>query len=126
MRSWTEMSMKVLIVDDSEPVRRMIKRFIRNQVDDFVECADGSQAVMAYTEHRPDMVLMDVQMKEVDGLKATKEIKTAFPDARVVIVSQWDSPALRRKATEAGAEDYITKMNLFPLRNILRSEKRRV
>jgi CheY-like chemotaxis protein len=106
--------MKVLIVDDSQQIRRMIKRFIRDQVDQFVECEDGSQAFASYKQHSPDLVLMDIKMKSVDGLKATKQIKTAFPDAWVVVVSQWDSPELRKRALEAGASSYITKTNLLP------------
>ena len=110
---------KVLIVDDSEPVRRMIKRFLRDQVDEFIECADGSDALGCYTKHHPDLVLMDIEMTHTDGFTATRQIKEAFSAARVVIVSQWDSPSLRAAGKEAGADDYITKMNLLPLRAIL-------
>ena len=115
--------MKVLIVEDSEPVRRMIKRFVRGQVDEFIECSDGSQALAHYRQHRPDVVLMDIQMTEVDGFEATRQIKAAFSTARVVIVSQWDTPALREVARESGAEDYICKRNLLPLREVLSERK---
>lgn len=113
--------MKVLIVEDSESVRQTIKRVIRAQVDEFVECSDGSEALTQYREHHPDIVLMDIQMNRVDGLRATREIKAEFSDARVVIVSQWDTPALREAARESGAEDYICKRNLLPLREVLQS-----
>lgn len=113
--------MKILIVDDSDEMRRMFKRFIRDQVDGFIECEDGSEALEFYRQHRPDLVLMDIKMKDVDGLDATREIKAAFPDARVVIVSQWDGPALRKKALQAGAMSYITKTNLLPLRALFNS-----
>jgi CheY-like chemotaxis protein len=111
--------MKVLIVEDSEQMRRMIKRFIRDQVDEFVECEDGSEALAAYSQHHPDLVLMDVQMRNIDGFRATREIKAASSSARVVIVSQWDSPKLRETASVAGAEGYVTKMDLMPLRDFL-------
>lgn len=117
--------MKVLIVDDSERARHLMTSFVGDLVDDFVECGDGLYAMAAYSAHRPDLVLMDIQMKEVDGLTATKEIKAGFSDARVVIVSQWDTSASREAAREAGAEDYINKMNLQPLREILQSEKQK-
>ena len=116
-------TMKVLIVEDSEEMRRVIKRFVRDQVDEFVECEDGSQAVAAYDKHRPDIVLMDIKMREVDGFEATREIKAAFSDARVIIVSQWDSPAMRETARMAGAERYITKLDLMPLREFLAGAK---
>ena len=113
--------MKVLIVEDSEPVRRMIKRFIRDQVDEFVECADGCEALGAYRQHHPDLVLMDNKMTQMGGFEATREIKAAFPEARVFIVSQWDSPALREAARAAGAESYISKADLLPLRDLLKA-----
>lgn len=117
--------MKVLIVDDSEQIRRMIKRFIRDQVDEFFECADGADALLIYEQHQPDIVLMDIEMKKTGGLEATKTITSAFPDARVVIVSQWESSDLREAATKAGAKDYISKANLLPLRKLLTGKERK-
>lgn len=114
--------MKVLIVDDSKDIRRMIKQFIKKQVDEFVECEDGAAALECYRQNEPDIVLMDIKMKTVDGLQATREIKTAYPEARIVIVSQWDTQALRKKASQAGALAYINKTNLLPLRALLESE----
>jgi DNA-binding NarL/FixJ family response regulator len=64
------------------------------------------------------MVLMDIKMNQVGGFEATREIKAAFPEARVFIVSQWDSPALREAARAAGAESYISKADLLPLRDL--------
>lgn len=112
--------MKVMIVDDSEQVRRMITSFIGDLVSEFVECADGCEASAAYAEHRPDLVLMDYQMKQTNGFDATREIKRDFPQARVVIVSQWDSPALRDAAEKAGADAYVNKKSLLPLRDFIR------
>ena len=99
----------------------MIKHFIKNQVDEFVECEDGAEAVEFYRRHGPDVVLMDIKMKTVDGLEATRQIKAEFPHARVVIVSQWDTQALRKSAHEAGAVTYVNKSNLLPLRKVLES-----
>ena len=108
-----------MIVEDNPQVRRMLRSFLEDLVDEFVECSDGSEALIAYSEHHPDLVLMDVQMKHLDGFDTTREIKSAFPGARVVMVSQWDSPALREAATKAGAEDYVKKVSLLPLREII-------
>jgi Response regulator containing a CheY-like receiver domain and an HTH DNA-binding domain len=111
--------MKVLIVDDSEPMRRMIKTFIDDLVEDTIECGDGSEALAAYREHQPDLVLMDLKMGVVDGLAATRQIKKFFPEARIVMVSQWEDKALREAAHTAGAEAYVGKSDLLPLRRIL-------
>jgi len=109
----------LLIVDDSERVRRMIKRLIKGVLAEVWECSDGSQALEAYTEYHPDWVLMDIEMKDVDGITATREIITAFPDARIVIVSNYDSYELREAASEAGARAFCSKANLLSLRSLL-------
>src|SRR5262249_49425370 len=105
--------MRVLIVEDSEPVRRMIKRVLKNQVDEFFECNDGSEAMACYQQYHPDVVLMDIKMTEVDGSQATRQLKAVFAEARVVMVSQWDTSALRQAAKESGAEDYVCERNLL-------------
>jgi two-component system NarL family response regulator len=111
--------MKVLIVDDSEPMRRMIRTFIADLVQEVIERGDGCEALAAYREHRPDMVLMDLKMTKTDGFAAARQIKECYPDARIVIVSQWDDAALREQARLAGAEDFVGKADLQPLRRIL-------
>ena len=112
-------TINLLIVDDSERMRRMIKRLIKGVLAEVWECNDGSQALEAYTRHRPDWVLMDIEMKDVDGITATREIITAFPDARIVIVSNYDSDELREAASAAGASGYVVKENLIDLRRIV-------
>lgn len=120
-----QQTMKVLIVDDSEPVRRMVASFLDDLVDEFVECEDGSRARAVYAEHSPDVVLMDIKMMWIDGLEATAEIKKSFPAARIVIVSQWDTPELRESAKKSGAVGYVSKANLQPLRQIIVTESKR-
>ena len=63
--------MKVLIVDDSEPMRRTIKTFVADLVHEVIERGDGSEAKAAYCEHQPDFVFMDLKMTAMDGLTAT-------------------------------------------------------
>ena len=111
--------MKVLIVDDNEPMRRTIKSFVSDLVQEIIECSDGSEALAAYRENQPHIVLMDIKMAKLDGLAATRQIKQVYPQARIVIVSQWDNPAMREAARLAGAEDYVAKSDLSPLRRIL-------
>jgi DNA-binding NarL/FixJ family response regulator len=97
----------------------MVSTFIADLVDEVVECVDGCEALKAYSVHRPDFVFMDLKMKQMDGLAATREIKESFPDARIVMVSQWDEMAFRHAAELAGAEGYVGKSDLDPLRTIL-------
>ncbi len=62
---------------------------------------------------------MDIGMKRMDGFDATRMIKETFPRALVVIVSQWDTPALREAARQSGAEGYVNKASLVPLRDMM-------
>ncbi len=111
--------MNLLIVEDSERMRRMIKSVVKGIPAEVYECSDGSEALAAYTRHHPDWVFMDIEMKEVDGITATRQIMTDFPDARVVIVSNHDSDDLRAAASEAGARAYVVKENLLEVRRLL-------
>ena len=111
--------MKIMIVDDSERMRQMIRTFIADLSSDIVECEDGAEALETYRTHRPDLVLMDLKMVRMDGLAATSQILESFPHTRIVIVSQWDDAPFRAAARRVGAEAVISKSDLLPLRSIL-------
>lgn len=111
--------MKLLIVDDNPTIRRMIKSIVRDLAEEIRECSDGAEAVALYREQSPDWVLMDIRMEEMDGLAATRQIKSTYPDARIVIVTNYDEADLREAARHAGARDYVVKENLLALREIL-------
>jgi CheY-like chemotaxis protein len=111
--------MTVLIVEDDRAMRQLIRRMIHDLVENLYECSSGGEAVVAYRTHRPDWVLMDIRMDGVDGLTATLQIITAWPEARVVIVTGYDDGSLRDAAREAGACHYVLKDDLHVLRSIL-------
>ena len=109
----------LMIVDDNEQMRRLIKSLVSDLVEEIYECDDGRQAVALYAEHRPDWVLMDLRMREMDGLEATSRITAAFPQARIVMVTDYDDSELRDAARRAGAAHYISKRRLVDLRLLL-------
>jgi CheY-like chemotaxis protein len=109
----------ILIVDDSPMMRTMIRSVLADLGPRIIECADGAEACRLYTEHQPDWVLMDVAMRPMEGLPATRAIVRRFPDARVVIVTQHDDAATRARAFEAGACAFIAKEDLRPLRSLI-------
>ncbi|MGA8594636.1 MAG: response regulator transcription factor [Bryobacteraceae bacterium] len=111
--------MKLLIVDDNAAVRRLISSIAFPFADEICECTNGAEAVSAYNAERPDLVLMDIRMNEVEGIAATIQIKAAHPAARIVIVTDYDDTALRQAATSAGACGYVLKENLLELRQWL-------
>ena len=115
--------MKVLIVDDNEQARRMIKQYLREPSYEFRECEDGAEAVSAYAEFLPDWVLMDWEMKQVNGLSATRQVIASFPDAKVLIVTNYDEKDLRQAATDAGASGFVLKDDLLMLQSFLKKIK---
>jgi DNA-binding NarL/FixJ family response regulator len=116
--------MKILIVDDSEPVRRTIRSFVSDLAEELCEAADGAEAIVACRERRPDWVLMDIQMGGMNGIAATRHLKAAFPETNVMIVTSFDDACLREAATEAGASAYVTKDDLFEVRRILMAARK--
>lgn len=113
--------MKIMLVDDHPGFRRVVKILLQNTKAEFVECDDGSDAVRSYATAQPDVVLMDIAMKGLDGIKATLRIRTAFPAARVFILTQYDDPDLRTAAREAGASGYFLKDDLSQVQTLVRS-----
>jgi two-component system response regulator DegU len=111
--------MKILIVDDNASMRRMIRGIIQPLADEIYECADGGEALEIYARVFPDWVLMDIQMKPVDGITATRQIIRDYPQARILMVTNYNDDDLRQAAHEAGACQYLVKENLLDILNIL-------
>jgi NarL family two-component system response regulator LiaR len=111
----------LLIVDDNREMRQLIKSIVHKLSDDVFECNDGSEALPAYIAHRPDWVLMDVEMKLMDGIRATKAITAEFPEAKVIIVTNHTDAYTRAAATAAGAMAFVSKDNLVELRSLLQA-----
>jgi CheY-like chemotaxis protein len=115
--------LKLLIVEDNQPMRELIRSMISDLAGEVTECGDGAEALTAYTSCRPDWVLMDIRMKEMDGISATRQIKASFPDAQIMIVTDFDNQNMREAARNAGACEYVTKENLLDVRRILSSSR---
>ena len=113
-----------MIVEDNPKVRRLIRYAINEICDAVIECTDGAEALEAYTIHRPDLVLMDVQMPRLDGLLATKILKEHYPDAKIHILSDYDEDEMRFAAAVAGASSYTSKAHIDELDSIVEQYSR--
>jgi CheY-like chemotaxis protein len=112
--------MKLLIADDNESTRRLIRHLMRGIAREVFEARDGKEAVALFSEHRPEWVLMDVEMAGMDGISAVKSIRATDPEAKVIIVTMYDDDRLRAEARSAGATGYLLKENLIELPSMIR------
>ncbi len=102
-------------------MRRTLREFLTIPADDVREAEDGTQAEVAYQEQRPDWVIMDVRMEPGGGLAATRNIVARYPDAKVIVISQFEDPELRTSAREAGARAFVNKSDLLLLLPLIHS-----
>ena len=104
------MAKNILIVDDAAFMRMMIKDILtKNGYNVVGEAENGLKAVEKYTELKPDLVLMDITMPELDGIGALKKIKLADSNALVIMCSAMGQQAMVIESIQAGAKDFIVK-----------------
>ena len=100
--------MKVLIVDDEEMIRNVLKEYVEFEGNEAYEAADGMEAVRLCKDNDYDVVLMDVMMPRLDGFSAVKEIRK-FKDVPVIMLSARGEEYDKLFGFEIGADDYVTK-----------------
>ena len=101
----------VLLVDDQELVRSGLRRILRRK-DGFAivgECADGGEVAEAVAQHRPDVVVMDLRMREVDGIEATRRLRSDPESPPVLVLTTFDDDELLSGALRAGAAGFLLK-----------------
>ena len=104
------MAKNILICDDAAFMRMMIKDILsKNGYNVAGEAENGAKAVEKYNELKPDLVLMDITMPEMDGIQALKKIKESDPSALVIMCSAMGQQAMVIESIQDGAKDFIVK-----------------
>jgi CheY-like chemotaxis protein/anti-anti-sigma regulatory factor len=106
-----EERLRVLLVDDHEIVRQGLRLLLSEEPDVEVvgEASNGREAVDLAARLEPDVIIMDVSMPLISGDQATRQIKTYWPQTRVIALSMSDAPATAERMRRAGAENYLLK-----------------
>lgn len=105
--------MKIIIIDDDAIVASSMKTILTcdNEVEVLALGYDGKEAVSLYKEWKPDIILMDIQMKEMSGLEAAKEIKDIDENAKIILLTTFLDDGYVREALQVGASGYILKQD---------------
>lgn len=106
-------ALRFLIVEDEISARETLRQIVSNNpVWSVIAEATNGLETIAKMEHQPDVVLMDVVMPVMDGLEATRRIKSCAPDTIVVLTTAYQNRAFRTRSLEAGADGFILKDDL--------------
>ncbi len=108
---------RVLVVDDDKAVRESLRRSLEFNGYDVALASDGAEALAGIAAHAPDVVIMDVMMPRLDGLEATRALRTAGHDLPILVLTARDAVGDRVEGLDAGADDYLTKP--FALQELL-------
>jgi DNA-binding NarL/FixJ family response regulator len=100
---------RILMADDHELLLDGLRRLLEAEFELIGTVADGRAAVEAYEQLRPDVVLLDIGMPGLNGIEATRQIRRAFPDARVIFVTMQTDRVYVEEALRAGASGYVVK-----------------
>jgi DNA-binding NarL/FixJ family response regulator len=102
---------RLLIVDDHALARTGMRRLLggAHDVEIVGEAGDGDEAIGMAERLRPDLVLMDVRLQDMDGLAATRAIRAALPEISVLLITMYDAPEYASQAERAGAAGYLLK-----------------
>ena len=121
------MSERILVVEDQEDNRAILRDLLTSVGYEILEAVNGEEGVRVAAAHRPDLILMDIQLPVIDGYEATRRIKAQEPlrTIPIIAVTSYALSGDEQKARSAGCDDYVTKpFSPYQLLAVIRSHLR--
>lgn len=104
----TQINQRILVVDDEASIRRYLRAALTAQGFTVYEASDGNEAIQAVLSHRPDMIILDLGLPDIDGIEVTKRLRE-WSQTPIIILSVREAENDKIAALDAGADDYLTK-----------------
>lgn len=114
--------MKLLLVDDNDKIRQIMKDYYSPYFDEVIECSDGNEAVHQFPAVHPDWTIMDIKMRSMDGIEAARKILAEEGKAKIILVSQFGDHETISAARTSGAVAFVNKENLENVIEIIREK----
>jgi two-component system, cell cycle response regulator DivK len=122
MSTATDGQRTILVVDDFDDTRLLLRTWLERRGFRVIEAANGLQAINQAETEAPDLIIMDMQMPELDGLAATRRIRTSLDSVPILAVSAYGADQFREQALAAGCNEYVsTPFDPATLEGIIRS-----
>ena len=115
--------MKFLLVEENKDFREYLKELISNHGDECIDLKESISLNQNYRNYLPDLVVIDLQMKNISGFKVAKELLNEFPDARIAFLSSFEDELLHETAESIGVKTVIAKEFLYEFYDMIKSEK---
>jgi CheY-like chemotaxis protein len=102
--------MRILLVEDNDNLRRALHRLLQDVgADEVTEACDGAQAMSRLPDTRPDLIVTDFQMPQMDGIRFTRALRAAGIDTPIVMISAMSDPVVTKLALDAGVNQFLSK-----------------
>lgn len=112
------MMTKILIAEDEPVIRDLIKLFLESKGFQVSVASSGKEAIRLFNLERPNIMILDIGLPDMDGLELLSKVKTTAPDTKVIVTTGYSSDEIRQKALSLGASNYLTKP--FNIHDLLR------
>lgn len=116
--------MKVMIIEDHADMRKILKTIVSTLSKghiEIIECESGEEAVSSYEIHKPDCLLMDIQLKSMNGFEAAQKICEQDEKAKIIFISSHDTLQFRKKAEALQAFGFVSKDQLSDINPLFQS-----